>query len=106
MWVGILTEDVIVALEAVVVGTAGAAGPDRQYTELRQHYVLYTDATRALYRTRAELLAQTCRELKDAVRADKIGGKLAATGHTSGQGPQDTLAASGHRGGWIRTYGQ
>ena len=99
----ILTEDVMVALEAVVVWTAGAACPDRPYTGLRQHCVLYTDSTRALYRTRAELLAQTRRELKSAVRADKIGGKLAATGHTGGQGPQNTLAAAGHRGSWIRT---
>ena len=78
MWVGILTEDVMVALEAVTVGTEGAAGPDRQYTGLRQHCVLYTDATRALYRTRAELMRQSRREVKGAVRAEKRGGKLAA----------------------------
>ena len=78
MWVGILTEDVMVALEAVTVGTAGAAGPDRQYTGLRQHCVLYTDATRALYRTRAELMRQSRREVKGAVRAEKREGKLAA----------------------------
>ena len=77
MWVGILTEDVMVALEAVAVGTAGAAGPDRQFTGLKQHCVLYTDATRALYRTRAELLRQVRREVKGAVRAEKRGGKLA-----------------------------
>ena len=78
MWVGILTEDVMVALEAVTVGTAGTAGPDRQYTGLRQHCVLYTDATRALYRTRAELLRQSRREVKGVVRAEKRGCKLAA----------------------------
>ena len=78
MWVGILTEDVMVALEAVTVGTAGAAGPDRQYTGLRQHCALYTEATRALYRTRAELMRQSRREVKGAVRAEKRGGKLAA----------------------------
>ena len=77
MWVGILTEDVV-ALEAMTVGTAGAAGPDRQYTGLRQHCVLYTDATRALYRTRAELIRQSRREVKGAVRAEKRVGKLAA----------------------------
>ena len=74
MWVGILTEDVIVALEAAVVGTASAAGPDRQYTGLKQDCVLYTAATRALYRTRAELLQQIRREVKGAVRAKKRGG--------------------------------
>ena len=68
MLVGILTEDVMMALEAVAVGAVGAAGLDRQCTGLRQYCVLYTDATRALYRTRAELLAQTRRELKGAVR--------------------------------------
>ena len=78
MWVGILTADVMVALEAVTVKTAGAAGPDRQYTGLRQHCVLYTDATRALCRTRAELLKQSRRKVKGAVRAEKRGGKLAA----------------------------
>ena len=30
----------MVALEAVAVGTAGAAGPDRQCTGLKQHCVL------------------------------------------------------------------
>ena len=63
----------MVALETVAIGMAG---PDRQYAGLRQHCVLYTDATRALYRTRAELLAQTRRELKSAVLAEKRGGKL------------------------------
>ena len=85
MWMGILTEDVMVALEAVAAGTAGAAGPDRQFTGLKQHCVLYTDATRALYRTRAELLRQIRREVKGAVRAEKKGGKLAAPpGHPDG----------------------
>ena len=78
MWVGILTEDVMVALEAVTGGTEGAAGPDRQYTGLRQHCTLYTDATPALYRTRAELMRQSRKEVKGAVRAEKRGGKLAA----------------------------
>ena len=58
--------------------TAGAAGPDRQFAGLKRHCALYTDATRALYRTRAELLVQRRRELKGAVRAEKRGGKLAA----------------------------
>ena len=49
--VGILTEDVLLALEALAVGTAGAAGPDRQYAGLKQHCILCTDAARALYRT-------------------------------------------------------
>ena len=48
MWVGYIREDVLLALEAVAVGTAGAAGPDRQYAGIKQHCVLYTDATRAL----------------------------------------------------------
>ena len=73
MWVGILTEDMLLALEAVAVGTAGAAGPDRQFAGLKRHCVLYTDATRALYRTRAELLVQRRRDLKEAIRAEKRG---------------------------------
>ena len=103
MWVCILTEDVMVALEAVAVGTAGAAGPDRQFTGLKQHCGLYTDATRALYRTRAELLRQIRSEVKGAVRAEKRGGKLAAPPDVpAGRGiPQDTLAAPVYRGGWV-----
>ena len=62
----------------MAVGTAAAAGPDRQCTGLKQHCVLYTDATRALYRTRAELLRQNRSEVKGAVRAEKRRGKLAA----------------------------
>ena len=94
MWVGILTEDVLLALEAVAVGTAGAAGPDRQFAGLKRHCALYTDATKALYRTRAELLVQRRREIKGAVRAEKRGGKLAAPqtsqrARTSGRSGRD-----------------
>ena len=71
LWVGILTEDNLLAL--VAVGTAGAARPDRQFTGLKRHCVLYTDATRALYRTRAELLMQRRKEVKGAARAEKRG---------------------------------
>ena len=39
----ILAVDVVV--EAVALGTEGAAGPDWQYSGLKQHCVLYTDAT-------------------------------------------------------------
>ena len=73
MWVSILTKNVMVALQVVAVGTAGVAGPDRQYAWLKQHCVLYTDATRPLYRTKAGLLAQTCREIKGAVRGQAGG---------------------------------
>lgn len=53
--------------------------------------MLYTDATRALYRTRAELLVQNHRKLKSTVRAEKRGGKLAA--------PSDIpVGISGHSG--------
>ena len=76
-----------VALEA----TAGAAGPDRQYAGLRQCCVLYTDATRALCRTRVELWALNRREVKGAVRAEKRGGKLAAPYWPGRQGPQVAL---------------
>ena len=64
-------------MEVVAVGTAGAAGPDRQYARLQQHCALCTYATRALYRTWAELFVQTRREVKGVVRAEKRGGKLA-----------------------------
>ena len=66
MWVCVLMENVMKAPKALAVSTR-----DRQC-------VLYTYATRALYRTRADLLAQVCREVKGAVRAKKRGGKLEA----------------------------
>ena len=73
------------------MGTAGTAGSDRQYAGLKQHCVLYTDAARALYRTWAELLAQTCREPKGAVRAEKKGGKMAAPNDIPAGGDLRTL---------------
>ena len=86
----------MVALQAVAVGNAGVAGPDRQYAGLKQQCVLYTDATRARYRMKAELLAQTCREIKEAVRGQAGG----STRHSGGQGPQDHLlvGSPGQRG--------
>ena len=63
------------ALEAVAVETARAAGPNMQYAGLKQHCVFYTDATRTLCSTRAELLAQNCREFKGTIRAEKKGGQ-------------------------------
>ena len=38
---GISMENVMVPLEAIVVGMARTAGLDRQYTGFKQHFVLY-----------------------------------------------------------------
>ena len=92
MWVGILRENVLLALEAA--GQTKPAVPNRQYAGIKQHCVLYTDTKRALYRARAELLAQTRWELKGAVQAEKRGGKVAA--------PPDILAGRDLRTFWTR----
>ena len=92
MWVGILRENVLLALEAA--GQTKPAVPNRQYAGIKQHCVLYTDTKRALYRARAELLAQTRWELKGAVQAEKRGGKVAA--------PPDIPAGRDLRTFWTR----
>ena len=71
------------ALEAVAIATKGPTITNRQYVRLRLRCKLYTKATRALYRTRAELLVQGRREIRHAVRVKKTPSRRA----TPNEGP-------------------
>ena len=57
-------------------------------------------ATRALYRARAELIAQIRREVKETISAEK---QSPANG-SGAQRPSDALAPSGHRGNRLQAH--